>query len=185
MQLGSALQQPALEASPYEPLQSLVGLLAHSVQHIHAEGRVHWGMVGTRWHTHVQRLHTMGDRPDLGVCQHGRVSTAWLCGQEHGQLSQELASGVGMPPDAATSTPASLPESTTPAALHALEQMGLGIPARVDRCCLKYRRQHKMVLLGIHDLCIRDLGSRTPPVLIRHWTMTVPGCHSASLDSDE
>jgi hypothetical protein len=31
-QLGAAPQQPALEDSPYEPLQSLVGLLAHSVQ---------------------------------------------------------------------------------------------------------------------------------------------------------
>ena len=56
--------------------------------------------------------------------------------QERGQLSQELASGMGPPPPAAAKEPPSLPELDAPAALHALEQLGLGIPARVARCRL-------------------------------------------------
>jgi hypothetical protein len=114
-----------------------------------------------------------GKRHDLAFCQHGRVRTAWLCGQERGQLSQKLASGVGVPPAAATSTPASLPGSAAPAALHALEQLGLGIPARVDRYCLTYRRQHKrccsasvifafVILAAGRRLCSSGIGHDSP-----------------------
>jgi hypothetical protein len=117
-QLGAAPQQPALEAGPYEPLQSL----------------------------------------------------------ERGQLSQELASGVGMLfAAAAAKEPSSPPQPDAPAALHALEQLGLGIPARVDREPALAAAEERRPLLPVKDLSTNiPPAPPTPPELegIRHGPLS-------------
>ena len=96
---------------------------------------------------------------------------------------QELASGMGPPPPAATKEPSSLPELDAPAALHALEQLGLGIPARVARCRLD-KDVNLNAAASIHDSGVRGLGSRPPPVLIRQrprWSLGATVCHCISM----